>query len=167
MKLFICGYARHGKDTAAEMIKEFTGMSFQSSSLFCCKLFIYEILKDKYFYESVEECYNNRIIHRFEWHDLIRNYNKGDETRLSRHIFQKHDIYVGIRAIEEVIASREAGIVDLMLWIDASNRIKVESLLSITIIREDADIIITNNGSLEELKTKIKRFCSLIVKKNL
>jgi len=162
MKLYISGYAQHGKDTAAKLIRSFTGMTFESSSWFCCKLFIYNTLKWRMEYSDLLECFNDRFNHRQEWHELIRDFNKGDETRLSRAIFSKHDIYVGVRAKEEVIACREAGIVDLMLWIDASERVLIEDDSSINICKGHADVIIENNGTIVEFSIKIKRFCSIL-----
>jgi len=161
MKLFICGHARHGKDTAAELIKSFTGMTYESSSWFCCKLFIYEKIKWNR-YHSIEQCFKDRSNNRALWHDLIREYNDGDEIRLSRAIFKKHDMYVGIRAREEVKAAREEGLVDAMLWIDASERLNKEDLSSINITNDMADVVIENNTTMEDFTIKIKRFCSML-----
>ena len=38
-KLLIIGHMRHGKDTVAEMIEEFTCMSFKSSSEMAAEIF--------------------------------------------------------------------------------------------------------------------------------
>jgi hypothetical protein len=49
-KLLVIGHGRHGKDTVCEFLRDDYGYSFESSSQFCSKLFIYDNLKDKYGY---------------------------------------------------------------------------------------------------------------------
>jgi len=47
-KLLVIGHGRHGKDTVCEILRDKYDYSFESSSQFCSKLFIYDQLKDKY-----------------------------------------------------------------------------------------------------------------------
>ena len=47
LKLLIIGHGRHGKDTVSEILHDNYGYSFESSSQFCSKLFIFNDLKDK------------------------------------------------------------------------------------------------------------------------
>ena len=62
-KLLIIGHGRHGKDTVSEILCNDFKLSFISSSMFACKKFIYDELKDKYEYKSFEECYDDRHNH--------------------------------------------------------------------------------------------------------
>jgi translation elongation factor EF-1alpha len=41
-KLLVIGHGRHGKDTVCEMLRDDYGYTFESSSKFCSKFFIYE-----------------------------------------------------------------------------------------------------------------------------
>jgi len=78
MKLLIIGYGANGKDTVAEYWQKEFGLTFSSSSLTACKIFLFDYLKDKYNYKTYEECFNDRHNHRQEWFDLIKDYNKDD-----------------------------------------------------------------------------------------
>ena len=64
LKLLVIGHGRHGKDTVCEILRDRYGYTFESSSKFCSKLFIYNDLKNKYNYLNEEECYADRHNHR-------------------------------------------------------------------------------------------------------
>lgn len=157
LKFMIIGHARHGKDTVAEMFRVHGGFNFKSSSLMCCEIFIYRTLKEKYGYENILECFEDRQNHRAEWHDLITDFNIPDRTRLSREIFSRAPIYVGIRHPEEYMAAREAGLFDLGVWVDASKRLPPEDSSSNKMYPELADIIIDNNGTVAETQNRVVR----------
>jgi len=53
IKLLIIGAAHWGKDTVAELLKEYNGLNFISSSQACADIFIYDELKDKYGYKTL------------------------------------------------------------------------------------------------------------------
>ena len=157
-KFYICGYAKHGKDLAAEFITKYTALKFESSSWFCCQLFIYDKLAPIYGYKTCKECYEDRVRHRAEWYEFIREFNKGDESALSRAIFKENDIYVGCRAWQEI----SYDVADFVLWIDASKRVVAEDTSSINLTIDDGDIIITNNYTDREFEKKIERFCKIL-----
>ena len=81
LKLLVIGHGRHGKDTVCEILRDRYGYSFESSSQFCSRLFIYDQLKDKYEYTSEEQCYADRHNHRQEWYEAICDYNVPDPSR--------------------------------------------------------------------------------------
>jgi len=150
-KLLIIGHGRHGKDTVCEILKENYGFSFESSSKFCSKLFIYESLKNKYGYTNEEECYADRHNHRAEWYDAICDYNVPDAARLGREIFKAHDIYCGLRNKREFFAMKNTSVFDVAIWVDRSDRLPLEAKDSMSLEHWMADFTIDNNGSLEEL----------------
>ena len=160
MKLFVIGQGRHGKDFAAEIIQDLYGLTFESSSMFCAEHVVGPWLENLGItYDSLEECYEDRVNHRMEWYNAIRAYNKGDESRLSAAIFDKYDVYVGIRSRVEFLASRS--ISDLSIWIEASKR-KPQVDPTCKILPADCDIIIDNNGTKEELRYKLTRLFAVI-----
>ena len=57
MKILIIGKMRNGKDSLAELLNEYHGMTFKSSSEMANELFIYDKLKHKYEYKSPLECF--------------------------------------------------------------------------------------------------------------
>lgn len=148
MKLMVCGHARHGKDQFCE----FMGLVYTSSSMAALDNVIWPAMGHNY--SSKEECFEDRVNHRAEWHRLITEYNTPDLTKLSRAIFADNVVYCGIRNREEFHAARRASLFDLSIWIDASDRMPPESEDSCKLLPEDCDIIITNNGTLEELQVK-------------
>lgn len=102
MKLLILGHARHGKDTVAQMLNEEFGLTHLASSEASATIFIFDTLKEKYNYKTIEECFNDRVNHRDEWYSLICEYNNGDESRLAREIVERANIYVGMRSQSEL-----------------------------------------------------------------
>lgn len=165
MNIVVTGYARHGKDTVCGIIAEQLGVSFKSSSEVALETIIYPALKSKYNYYSLEECYADRVNHRKEWFDLISTYNTPNKTKLGRLIYEENTIYCGLRNREELIALKDTGLIDYVIWVDASDRIEAEDTTSCTITMNDADITINNNGTLSELHNEVLK--TVIVIDNL
>jgi hypothetical protein len=159
-QLIVCGYGRHGKDTLCEILEGY-GFSFESSSR-AASQFIFEALKDKYGYESPEDCFNDRANHRKEWFDLICEHNKENPTALAELIYKDSDIYCGIRSLREFQKAKKDGLFELSIWVDASKRLPAEGEDSNEIKPEHCDIIIHNNGTLKEFKATIDHLLKLI-----
>ncbi len=163
-KLLIIGHGRHGKDTVCEILKEKYGFSFESSSQFCSKLFIYDQLKNQYNYSNEEECYNDRHNHRQEWYEAICAYNVPDAARLGREIFSAHDIYCGLRNKKEFHAMKNTGVFDYAIWVDRSDHLPPEPKTSMSLEQWMADFTIDNNGTLEELEFNTSSLLEYIIK---
>lgn len=151
MKLMICGHARHGKDTLAEML----GLKYASSSQVALEHVIWPEIG--HLYQTKDACFNDRSNKRELWHGLITAYNQPDLTKLARIIFSSNDVYVGIRNREEFYAAKSEGLFDISIWVDASGRLPPEPESSNKMKPSDCDIIITNNGSHGELQQKVAR----------
>jgi len=164
IRLCIVGSARCGKDTVGELLKEYYNISFISSSQACADIFIYDELKDKYGYKTPEECFEDRINHRPEWYQMICDYNKDDKAKLAKEILKYNNTYVGMRDWGEIQECRKQELFDLIIWVDASERIPEEDASSFNITKKDADIIIDNNDTLEKLKERIKRLGKFLTK---
>jgi hypothetical protein len=150
-KLLVIGHGRHGKDTVCEILRDDYGFSFESSSQFCSKLFIFDQLKDLYGYANEKDCYNDRHNHRTEWYDAICAYNVPNPARLGREIFKEHDIYCGLRNKKEYHAMRNTGVFDYAIWVDRSDHLPLEDESSMTLKQWMADFTIDNNGTLDDL----------------
>jgi hypothetical protein len=159
----IFGQARHGKDAAAEYWAEHFGLTYQSSSMAAAQIFIFDALKDKYGYKTLEECFEDRVNHRTEWFDLITAYNAEDETKLGTEIVKLTGCYVGMRRMEEAVACKKKGVFDILIWIDASERVPAEDVSSCTITKEVTDFTIHNNGTLEEFHERLQRIGKIIL----
>lgn len=185
-KLLIMGYSGHGKDTVAEMLKDEYGFTFTSSSRFCAQRIIWKAVKDpemarkryihhkspgaitarrlhdeltvmKKRYNSFEDCYRHRHDFRGVWYALIATYCANDKAKLAKEIFQENDIYVGIRSRLEFYGTINSGIVDHVIWIDADNQRGLESQTSCDVKPWMADYIISNNGTLQELRDNVNQ----------
>jgi hypothetical protein len=162
MKILIIGHARHGKDTVAELIRENYGLNFKSSSQAASD--IYDELKDKYGYETPEECFADRVNHRAEWHDLICGYNYFDKARLAKEILLEVDMYVGMRSNEEVERCLDEGLFDLVVGVfNPDQPLEDEDSFDIN-LWEKADLVIPNAGTLEELEYKVTDVFNYIIK---
>lgn len=155
--LNIVGHKRHGKDTLAELLSEKFGLKFKSSSQACADIFIYDTLKDKYNYQTPEECFEDRMNHRQEWYEMICDYNKDDRARLAKEILKTTDCYVGMRDRGEIEECMKQGLFDLIVWVDASGRLPLEGKESFNIDKSCADVIIENNGTYDEFVEKVNR----------
>lgn len=154
-KLLIVGSMRHGKDTFAEILRDKFGYKFESSSEAASRIFIYDKLKDKYGYKTPDECFKDRVNHRAEWYDMICEYNKGNRARLATEILKEADCYVGMRDVEEINECMRQELFDIIIWVDASERLPNEPSDSFNIDKSVAHLIVTNNGTLEEFEKKV------------
>lgn len=162
VKLLIIGPARHGKDTLAEILRDEFQFKFISSSQACADIFIYDVLKVKYGYKTPEECYNDRFNHRAEWFNLIAWYNKDDKARLGKEILKTANCYVGMRSKDEIDECVKQNLFDLIIWVDASERMPMEDSSSFNIDKSIADIIIDNNGTEEQFRNRVKRLGKIL-----
>jgi len=165
IKICVLGAARWGKDSLAEILNEEFGLSYKSSSLAAAEIFIFNVLKYKYKYQTLNDCFEDRVNHRAEWHKLICDYNKTDKARLAKDILETSDCYVGMRDTEEINECIKQNLFDLIIWVDASERLPEEDKSSFNIDKSCTDIIIENNGDYETFRNKVIRLGKVIFKK--
>ena len=158
MKLMVCGYGRHGKDTFCEL----SGLKFESSSYFALHAFIWPAWGIMQNYLTPEKCFEDRHNHRAKWHELIKRYNKDDKARLARAIFSENDIYCGIRCREEFNAAKADKLFDYSIWVDASDRHPPEPKDSCTITPDMCDFVLSNNGTEAEFSGRVYQFMRFI-----
>jgi dephospho-CoA kinase len=163
-KLLILGHARHGKDTFGEIIRDIYGYKFNSSSQAAADIFIYDELKEKYGYKTSEECFEDRVNHRPEWHQMIKDYNKYDQAKLAKSILETNDCYIGMRDTDEILECKRQGLFDLIIWVDASDRKPQEGKDSMNIDKSIADFIVENNGTLEEFEERVCKIADVMLK---
>lgn len=161
-KILLIGHAQHGKDTAAEMLREMYGLEFESSSIAASKIFLYDALKEKYGYTSPEECFQDRVNHRSEWYDLICEFNKNDKARLAKEILKTSNVYVGMRDNQEIEECLKQGIFSYVIGIYNPNKpLEPETSFNIDMWGK-SDIIISNSGTLDDLKNKLSKLNFLL-----
>lgn len=155
-RLMVLGSGRHGKDSVCEILRDRYGFTFESSSHFVAERAVRPYLATRgVTYSSFDEMYADRVNRRAEWFTAISEYNSPDAARLGREIYQEFDIYCGIRNQRELIALQRDGVVQHTMWVDASKRLPPEPVTSITVTARDADCVIDNNGTIDELSKNV------------
>lgn len=154
-KLLILGYARHGKDSVAEIMRDLFGLKFISSSVFCGQEALWNqwgIAK----YSSFDEMFEDRHNHRVLWMEMISAYNTPNKTRTAKTMFERgYDLYVGMRRQDELDACREANCFDKVIWVDRPDYPVETGSMDITKESAKPDFIISNDGTLEDLTRKV------------
>ena len=178
-RVLVLGHARHGKDTVCERLRDVHGFRFTSSSAFCAERVIAPALDrlasrhlaaggraDEFPYPgpyvSLKDMYADRVNHRAFWFDTIAAYCSADGARLAREIFADNDIYCGMRNMAEFCAARDAGVFDVVVWVDASARMPREGADSCSVTIDLADIIVDNNRGLEDLNANVDALAALL-----
>jgi len=155
MNLLIIGHRQHGKTDVGKILAKAMNTTAHDSSWYVAENVVYPKLKEKYGYTSAAECHADRGNHRQEWFEIIEDYNH-EPDRLTRAILSEGSIYVGMRSRMEFIGSKHH--FDYVVWVDASKRAPLESQESMRLGKEDADYVLDNNGSKEDLLPEIGRF---------
>lgn len=159
-KVLVLGYARHGKDTVCDIIKEEYGFTFRSSSEFCAEHVVHPAMRSEY--DTWQECFADRHNHRARWFDLITAYNTPDRARLARGILAESDVYCGMRNIEEFQAAES--LFDAVVWVDASGRgLPPEPVESCTVHPGLTKLHINNSGSLQSLQRNTLELFDFII----
>jgi hypothetical protein len=94
---------------------------------------------------------------------MICDYNKNDKTKLAKKILKNSQCYVGMRDREEIKECVKQGLFDIVVWVDASERLPLESSDSFNIDKTCADIIIDNNHDYQSFREKVIKFGKLIL----
>lgn len=156
LRFLILGHARHGKDTAAEHLRDSYCIEFRSSSMFLAETVVRPALECRGIaYPTLEACYADRGRHRAAWREIIEDYNRDDGARLARAILAEADCYVGMRMLREYEASR--ALFNVILWIDGSGRgLPPESRDSMTITFDPGWMLrVDNGGTVEQLHEEL------------
>jgi len=118
IKLNINGYARHGKDTVADMFVQFHGFrKTDASMLYARDIRQMGVIEG---YHSDRECYDDRINHRKEWFDFITDATKNEPDLYVKEVLRDGDIYVGQRNLKQYYQTKH--LFDATIWVDSSNR---------------------------------------------
>lgn len=132
------------------------------------EIFIYDELKEKYGYTSFIDCFEDRMNHRAEWHELIKNYNNPDKARLAKEILKYNDMYVGMRSQAEIDKCIEDEVFDMIIGVfDPHKPLEPKDSFDIDLFAS-ADIIIPNpTDELEKTRKKVKKMCDYLLNEKL
>lgn len=149
--LAIIGPGTCGKDTAAKEIAAVLGWPVPRSTSEAAWGTIWAYWGHAR-YDSRAAMHEDRRNHRAMWARTIDSYNAGDPARLYREMDER--MLVGIRRRHEFQACREAGLFSLAVWIERPG-LADETL---TVRPADCDVILLNDGTLEEFAARCRRF---------
>lgn len=158
--LAICGLGRHGKGTAARYLADHYGFTYQQSTSEAAAEIVFHALRDRYGYETVEQCWQDRAAHRDEWALVIDDHNRDDPAALYRAMVQHgNTILEGIRRRDELVACVERGLANLTIWIDAGLRVGTGDV-TCEIQPGDCDVVVDNNLDQAALYEQLDLFAS-------
>jgi hypothetical protein len=159
MRLAVCGPGESGKNVTSVFLRDNLNLNYVYSTSEYVADVVYEKISNKNQYASARECWEDRRSHRVEWADIIKEYNQPDGIGLYREMLASHDILDGIRRGAELAACQDIGLVDLSIWIQRDGY-EDESL---DYGPDACDIAILNNGTIQNLHTKLGRLFKIIL----
>lgn len=153
-KIGIVGHGNHGKDEFANRLAHFSGLSYHAGTSVYAADIVFPQLHAKYpwarKYVNSVACWLDRRNHRDEWAKAIDEYNRNDPAQLYKDCLGFQDILTGLRWRHEFKAVKDAGIVDLWIFV-FDPRKPLEP--SFQIMPEDCDGTVVNDGTKEQLHT--------------
>ena len=151
-KILFVGHGRAGKDTACEHFAEITGLrNAGTTSKYLCAYVAAKLGL------SVEDAYARRHESdemRTVWYHSGNELRANGPTTLVRMALEHGEITGGVRDLAEIIAVREEGLVDLVVWVD-NNRVKPDP--TVTFSRKDCDVVVENHWTIEEFHGRLRR----------
>ena len=149
-RILFVGPGRCGKDTAGLYLERITPLTFAgTTSNYLCKYVAVKLGITE------EEAYARRHEDRMLWYEEGNRIRKNDPLKLVNESLQVGEIVGGIRDIREIEACYYQRPVDLIVWIQ-NDRVPKDPTM--TFGSEWADLIIPNNGSIEDFEGRLDRF---------
>ena len=149
------GYGRAGKDTAAKIYCQLMQITYGGSTSLAVLPYVAHATGDREW-----ECYSKRHANREFWFRFCNELRRGEPDLLAKLVLSQGDVLVGVRAAEEFRCLIPGGVADINVWIDRRDT-PVDSTVEFT--RDEADLVIDNNGSINELREKLNRLVKLIL----
>lgn len=153
-KILIVGHARHGKDTAAEYLRDQYAFKCKGSSEICAGFIRKAMQQLGVKYASDHDCYIDRGNHRGFWYQAIKTYCSTNLSAVADLIYATNDIYCGIRNKEELEAVK-AKYNPVIIWVDAGLRVDLESKESMNIEYTDDMIFVNNDSTIDVLHNQL------------
>ena len=156
-KILIVGHARHGKDTVAEMIADYLGIEFQGTSRQFAshvRKALSEAVCDVQ-YHSDQECWEDRVNHRADWHVTIARFCSENKTAAADLVYAKGHIYCGVRAQAEydaIVAKYDP----VIFWVSNNSKPKEpDSSMQLSYDPKTMSLI-TNDLALAQLQNTVQ-----------
>lgn len=153
--ILIVGHGRAGKDEACKYLASITQLrNAGTTSKYLCKHVARRLgLSEEEAYARRHESDEMRTL----WYRIGNEVREKGPTTLIREALEHGEITGGIRDLEEIRAAKREGLFDLIVWVERKSA-PVDPTLKFT--SEDADIIIENNGTLEEFQDRLRQLAA-------
>src|SRR5690349_7086886 len=140
------GHGRAGKDTACEYLAKLTTLrNAGTTSKYLCEYVAQKLgLPVDVAYARRHESDEMRTI----WYNAGNELRQNGPTTLIRKALEHGEITGGVRDLAEIVAAREEGIIDIIVWV-VNNRVKADPTVKFT--ERECDLVIPNHWGLEEL----------------
>jgi hypothetical protein len=96
---------------------------------------------------------------RLKWYHYLNEFRKDDPARLIRLVLETSDFVCGVRDSQELLAARDQGLLDLIVWVDNP---RVPDDPTVTFTRADADIIIRNDDTIPVYLERWRRLAACL-----
>lgn len=150
-RILLVGGGRSGKDTAGEIIEQHTGWKFAgTTSKYLCRHVAAKLgLPEDVAYARRHESDAMRVV----WFETGNELRKDDPALLAREAFAHGDVTGGVRGKPEIEAIIAENLADLIVWV--SRDVPPDPTMEFG--REYADVVLDNNGTLDEFRRKVTR----------
>lgn len=142
----VLGYTGSGKTTAARYLSEITSIPFTDTSGVLIKLYC----EDKGY--DVDTIIENKDEHRQNLYEYGKKLQKEDPSILIKECLDRGSILCGLRRQSELDFLKDSGHNPVVIWI---HRDGITKNPTDEIAPSEADIVVNNDGSLDELKKKM------------
>ena len=145
-RIAICGHGRSGKDTAAHYLASITPLRLGKTTSEIIAPYAAAKLG-----QPVAVAFADRHNHRVFWFEVGNELRATDPAFLVRECLKDGEIVVGMRNRSEVLTVGQERLVDLIVWIERD----VPTDPTQEYGPELCDVVIPNNGTLEELHRRL------------
>lgn len=145
--IVFCGHGRSGKDTAAFMFSQITGLKYAGSISWVHKSIVAEQL-------SLPEqiAWDTRHDNRLEWRRILDDYRTSDPAVLVRNCTLVAPILSGIRNFIELQAAMAEGLIKIAVWVERPG-IAIDP--TVTYNSSNCTHVLNNSGDLSHLKLQL------------
>jgi len=148
-KILLVGYGRAGKDEGLSYLAALTRLrNAGCTSVYLAKYVARELGI------SESEAYKTRHQRRDEWYRIGNQLRENDPGILLREALANGPLTGGVRDLEEIIEARRCNLVDLIVWVE---NVRAPTDTTVKFGPEHCDVIIQNNGTLDEYQDKLRR----------
>lgn len=151
-----CGHGRSGKDTAAFMFSQITGLKYAGSISWVHKSIVADKLNlpEQIAWDTRHDC-------RMEWKLILDKLRVEDPAALVKNCVQIGPILSGIRNKIELQSALLQGVIKTAVWV-ARPGIAIDPTVSYDV--SNCTHVLLNDGDLNHLRSQLKLLANVVLK---